>query len=164
MATLTLEPCRDLESISRNFARLAAGLAAINGDQIVPGSLPSGAMAGAFLTTAGGAVSGPVSAPAFYQSGVLVATTADLTGYTPTGTAYTKAEADAKYRLISDSYTKAEVDSAIGGAAVPNATTTTAGKVKSAAAVPNTALDGSDLVTTLNALLVALRAAGSLAT
>ncbi|WP_188013155.1 hypothetical protein [Photobacterium damselae] len=53
-------------------------------------------------------------------------TAADV-GAMATGTAYTKSESDAKYRLISDSYTKSEVDSRVN-----SATNTANGKVSKA--------------------------------
>ena len=183
MTPIVLRPVLSLADVEYNLGLLAQALANISGDQIVPGTIPSGALSGDYMPRSGGAFSGAVEVPSLTVGGTAVQLTgisyaiaetdALLAAKAGTATTYTKVEVDA---LVSGAapagttYTKAQIDTLLAAkAGTAIGTPTTAGLMRQANAVtligftPAAAYSQSEaqtVVTTVNGVINALKNAG----
>ena len=72
MTPIVLRPVLSLADVEYNLGLLAQALANISGDQIVPGTIPSGALAGDYMPRSGGAFTGAVEVPTLTVVGTAV--------------------------------------------------------------------------------------------
>lgn len=165
MTLPVLRPAHSVENLEWNFRALLGALQTIDGNQILPGTLPDSAFTGNFLPLSGGTMTGPLAALSLTVGGVGVALDTDL------GLYYTKTAADAQFATLALTYSVSAADAQFATQDV--ATTGTAGLVLQAADVAdlNQTISGSYTQSEVQALsdkvdelLGALRTAGVLET
>jgi len=180
---IVLRPVQSLADVEYNLGLLAQALANISGDQIVPGTIPTGALAGDYMPRAGGAFTGAVEVPALTVGGTAVQLTgvsysiaavdALLAEKAAQATTYTKAEVDALVGAGTPggtAYTKAEADALLAAkAGTAVGTTTVAGLMRKANSVGTLGFtpaatysqsEAQSIVTGLNAVITELKNAG----
>ncbi len=72
---IVLREVRSLEDIIFNFNLIANALSNITGEQIVGGSIGSGAISGEVVPRSGGSYTGPIAAPEITSSGAVIGQT-----------------------------------------------------------------------------------------
>lgn len=161
---IVLRPVLSLADVEYNLGLLAQALANISGDQIVPGTIPTGALVGDYMPRSGGAFAGAVDVPTLTVGGTAVQLA---------GVSYSIAAVDAlltEKAPADTTYTKAQIDTMLSAkAGTATGTPTTAGLMREANAVtligftPAAAYSQSEaqtVVTTINGVINALKNAG----